>query len=305
MTVRFGKIGIGLFALICCAQPPLPNLSYSRDASLEFREALVKDYGYARLLDISYVSPHGGRVTAYAVIPDRPPHPAGIVWQHGEQGDRASLLPDALTLAQRGAASILINAPWLRQGARRAATPKAQRADWLHSAVDIRRAIDVLLDRWDISPRRLAYVGQGYGATLGGILGPGERRFQTLVLMGGSGMAPGLPALDVRSFITQAAPAALLFQFARYDRGVSKEQAESYATSASNPKEVRWYDCGREFNDAQSARDRIEFLDKQLGLSTHVAGAEPALLRRQRQDIDPAIVVDQPQLTAAAPDPSR
>jgi dienelactone hydrolase len=292
-----GRLVLALLtAATCIAQSKLPDIAYDRAVPLDLREIPVKDYGYARLIDISYASPRSGRVPAYVVIPVRPPHPAGIVWQHWGQGDRSSFLPEALALAQRGAASILISAPWLRPNAKPAETPDAELAEWLQSAVDIRRAADVLLDRYSVSATRLAYVGHSYGATLGGVIAAGEKRFHALVLMGGfaslsdalvhpkSGRSPdentrktaaALAAIDAEQFIGQAAPAALLLQFARYDRFITEQQAERYSKAASNPKDVRWYECGHEFNDQQSARDRAEFLDRQLGLSAHVAHARP------------------------------
>ncbi|HEY1340575.1 MAG TPA: prolyl oligopeptidase family serine peptidase [Bryobacteraceae bacterium] len=241
-----------LFAAVaaaCFAQSKLPDISYDPAAPLDYRGSLVKDYGDAQLLDVSYASPRGGRVTAYAVLPARPTHPAGIVWQHWGQGDRSSFLPEALALAHKGAASILINAPWLRPEAK-PGPPGADLAQWLQTAVDIRRAVDVLLRQYGVQPARLAYVGHSYGATLGGVIAAGERRFHALVLMGGfaslseGAKAPALAPID----------------------------AERYIAAASNPKEVHWYECGHELNDPDAVRDRAAFLDHQLGLSAFVAG---------------------------------
>ena len=72
--------------LIACAlpaqQPKLPDISYDAKAPLGLEETLIKDFGFARLMDLSYQSPRGGRVNGYAVIPTGVVHPAGIVWQH-------------------------------------------------------------------------------------------------------------------------------------------------------------------------------------------------------------------------------
>ena len=48
---------------------------------------------------------------------------------------------------------------------------------------------------------------------------------------------------------------------------ITEEQANRYAKAASTPKLVRWYDCGHEFNDAQSTADREDWLAQQLSLS--------------------------------------
>jgi predicted esterase len=262
-----------------------PDISYDPHAPLVLQQSPVKDFGYAKLLDISYASPRGGRVNAYAVIPSAVAHPAGIVWQHWGQGDRSSMIPEALSMARRGAASILINSPQNRPNPPQAKTPEEGFALWLQDAVDIRRAADALVESYGVPVTQLAYVGHSYGATLGGVVAVGERRFRALVLMGGFASisesivhpktgSPGdqhlaevYSAIDAEKFIGQAAPAALFLQFARYDRFITEEQANRYAKAASTPKQVRWYDCGHEFNDAQSTADREDWLAQQLSLA--------------------------------------
>jgi dienelactone hydrolase len=276
---------LALCPLLPGQTPKPPDISYDPQAPLSLQQSPVKDFGFARLLDISYASPRGGRVTAYAVIPSAVARPAGIVWQHWGQGDRSSMLPEALAMARRGAASILINFPGNRPNPTQPKTPEDGLALWLQDAVDIRRAADVLVQNYGVGAARLAYVGHSYGATVGGVLAVGERRFRALVLMGGFGSlsdsilhpklgSPGdkqladvYAAIDAERWIGQAAPAALLLQFARYDRFVPEEQANRYANAASAPKLVRWYECGHEFNDAQSTADREDWLAQQLSLT--------------------------------------
>jgi len=187
-------------------------------------------------------------------------------------------------MARRGAASILINSPTNRPNPPQAKTPEEGVALWLQDAVDIRRAADALVQNYGVPVTKLAYAGHSYGATLGGVVAVGERRFRALVLMGGfasisdsilhpktgspgdAHLADVYSALDSERYIGQAAPAALFLQFARYDRFITQEQADRYAKAASSPKLVRWYDCGHEFNDAQSTADREDWLAQQLSL---------------------------------------
>jgi hypothetical protein len=84
---------------------------------------------------------------------------------------------------------------------------------------------------------------------------------------GNKHLAEIFSAIEAEGFIGQAAPAALFLQFARYDRFITDEQANRYAKAASAPKLVRWYDCGHEFNDAQSTGDREDWLAQQLSLA--------------------------------------
>jgi pimeloyl-ACP methyl ester carboxylesterase len=169
---------------------------------------------------------------------------------------------------------------------------------WLQSAVDIRRAADLLSSHYGVPAGRLAYVGHSYGATLGGVIAAGERRFRFLVLMGGfasirdavlhplgSGssqpdtktrkIAEALSVIDAERYIGTAPPASVFLQFARYDRFVTAEQADRYAAAAKEPKLVRWYECGHEFNDGDSTREREDWLSAGLQLSgaSHVARA--------------------------------
>jgi len=272
-----------LVGALAAQSPPLPDISYDPKAPLKLEEAAVQDYGFAKLFDISYDSPRGGRVTAYAVVPPGA-HRAGIVWQHWGQGDRSSMLPEAFDMARRGAVSVLINAPWMRPNAAQPKTDEENLASWLQDVVDLRRAADILVDRYGVAATRLGYVGHSYGATMGGLIAAGERRFRALVLMGGfaslgdalrhpkSG-APGdthsadvMAVIDAERYIGHAAPAAVFLQFARYDRFITDEQANRYAAAAGDPKLVKWYDCGHEFNDTQSAADRENWLAEQLGL---------------------------------------
>jgi fermentation-respiration switch protein FrsA (DUF1100 family) len=71
--------------------------------------------------------------------------------------------------------------------------------------------------------------------------------------------------LDAIHFIGHAAPAALMFQFARHDAFVSERDALRYFGAASEPKEIRWYDTDHFLSD-QARRDRIAWLSDQLGL---------------------------------------
>jgi pimeloyl-ACP methyl ester carboxylesterase len=228
-----------LCAMLLGQTSQLPDISYDPQAPLALQESLVKDFGYAKLLDISYASPRGGRVTAYAMIPNAVAHPAGIVWQHWGQGDRSSMLPEAMSLARRDAACILINSPSNPPNAPQPKTPEEGLALWLQDAVDIRPAADALVQHYGVPVTRLAYVGHSYGATLGGVVAVGERRFRALVLMGAFAsisesilhpktgpagdkhLAEIYAAIDAQRFIGDA---ALFLQFARYDRFITEDK---------------------------------------------------------------------------------
>jgi fermentation-respiration switch protein FrsA (DUF1100 family) len=70
--------------------------------------------------------------------------------------------------------------------------------------------------------------------------------------------------LDGVHFVGDAAPSAILFQFAQRDEVISKDDAALYFDAARQPKEIRWYDAGHEFNQA-ALIDRAAWLGEKLG----------------------------------------
>ena len=92
----------------------------------------------------------------------------------------------------------MIDYPWVRpQPWRRkvyaAATSAEQDRDVLAQAVvDLRSALDVLLARPDVDPKRIAYVGHSFGPQFGAMLTAVDRRMATSILIAG---VPGSAAL--------------------------------------------------------------------------------------------------------------
>jgi dienelactone hydrolase len=266
--------------------------SYDARAPLDVQETRVERRGRAEVHDLSYASPHGGRVPAYLVVPPGKGPFAGIVYMHWGEGNRSELLAEALLAARAGAASILIDAPYLRPNYQRSPCGEAVRADFVQLITDLRRALDVLLARAPIDGRRLGYVGHSLGATWAGTLAAVEPRLRALVLMGGlpslaeamredardrhrspermrqleDCVAPLEPIESIR-LVHDAAPAALFFQFARADRYVSEASARRYFEAASEPKSQAWYEGGHEFSDPAALGDRLRWLEKRLALA--------------------------------------
>src|SRR5262245_21713213 len=79
---------------------PKPKLLYERDG--------------AKVYDVTYPSPKGGRVTAYLVTPVGPGPHAGVVFGHWGYGDRTEFLPEAKLYATAGMVSLLVDYPWVR-----------------------------------------------------------------------------------------------------------------------------------------------------------------------------------------------
>jgi pimeloyl-ACP methyl ester carboxylesterase len=275
---------------------PEPDLRlFDDDAKppLDVREAGTERRGDVRVVDLSYASPMGGRVPAYLILPPEGGRHPAVLFLHPGQGSRSTFVDEAVSLAkERGFVSLTISAPFLRpenQGKRGGNpwNPEVSRREQIQTIVDLRRGFDLLVARPEVDPRRLAYVGHSLGATIGGTLAGVEKRPIAFVLMAGypsltQGTAHGtdqgslafqelltaeqqkayvdaLAPLDAIHYIGHAAPAKLLFQFARRDDFISPLDAEIYVEAASAPKEVKWYDTDHDFNE-DARRERDEWL---------------------------------------------
>jgi len=272
-------------------------LDYDAKAPLEVQEAGTERRGDVRIVDLSYASPLGGRVPAYLILPPgEGKHPA-ILFLHPGQGDRKTFVDEAVGLAKdHGFVALTISAPFLRpenRGKRGGNpwNPEVSRRDQIQTIVDLRRGFDLLVSRSEVDSKRLAYVGHSLGATVGGTLAGIEKRPIAFVLMAGypsltramtsnhdqgslafqelatpeqrDAYVKAMEPLDALYYVAQAAPAKLLFQFAKRDEYITPWDAAAYVWTAKDPKEVLWYDTDHFFNEA-ARRDRDEWLAKAL-----------------------------------------
>ncbi len=248
--------------------------------------------------DIAYASPRGGKVTAYLVVPAGNGPFAGVLFLHPGQWDRSCFLDEAIAFAQLGAVGLSVDGPGKRPpkfGLHHPRTADEHHARWTQAIIDLQRGLDLLASRPDVDPDRIGYVGHSYGATLGGVLAGIEERVKAYVLMAGlvahsewwrSGdheyyrrfreqvsaeqldeMVETMATVDAIHYIGDAAPASLLFQFARHDQFISEQEALRYWRAASEPKEMRWYDTDH-FFDERACQERIVWLSERLGLGS-------------------------------------
>ncbi len=275
------------------------QFDYDLKQPLDTSNTVVEKRNGVTIHDIQYASPKGGRVTAYLVVPQRKGPFAPIVFGHWGLGTRTEFLPEAMFYARAGAICLLVDYPWVRPAPWRRRVnnydkPELDREAYTQAVVDLRRGIDLLLTREDADAKRLAYVGHSYGAQWGAILSAVDKRIKAAVLIAGvPELAPILlnsqdpdlvefrkqaPAgqiekyievnspLDAIRYVGHAAPTALLFQFANYERYFDKDSMGRYFHAASKPKKLLWYDTGHEVNDPQALADRYAWLREQVGL---------------------------------------
>lgn len=273
----------------------LRRFNYDRAVSLDLKETGLERRGEITIHDVSYASPKGGRVPAYLVVPKGKGPFAAVVWGHwywenSPMRNRKEFLDEAVALAVCGVVSLLTDGPVARPGhvENREPLNDQQADDLVQQIVDIRRGVDLLVARKDVDPKRIAYVGHSYNATVGGFLSGIERRFKAFVLMAG-GLSDEVDMktkafeeyrqkigperydafnakyawLDPGKFVSHAAPAVVFMQYATQEKYLTAEWARQYAAIVSEPKRFKLYDAPHALN-AEARRDRLAFLSEQL-----------------------------------------
>lgn len=248
--------------------------------------------------DVSWLSPFGGRVSAWLVVPNGEGPFAGLVYLHGSETWRDDFLDEALAMARGGAVSLVLDAPFARTGDdRRPALlafddPEAERFMTAQAVVDVRRAYDVLTARQDVDPQRLGFVGHSWGASLGVILAAVDPRPSSLVLITGRPSWTGFLAaseedwvarerertgaqawdrylrlmapLDATSEIGNVDASRLYLQYGTADAVIPTAVSAELIDAATGARSDL-YEAGHALDDAATA-DRVEWLVDRLGL---------------------------------------
>jgi dienelactone hydrolase len=265
--------------------------TYDRSVAFDLKEESAKDQDGVSIRDVNYaaLTPRRDRIKAYLVQPGGKGSFAGVLffhWYGTPNGNRNQFLDESVALAKQGVTSLLIQGyfPW--------AVPPldavTDRQRVIDETIEVRRALDLLLSQPQVDEQRIGYVGHDYGAMYGAINAGVDKRVKAYVLMAGIGSfsnwsldywLKAIPAADKEAYrltlkeidpivqIANAAPAALLFQFANSDEHITKEAAIAFSDAASTPKEVKWYDGKHELNVAAAREDRRTWLTRQLRLA--------------------------------------
>jgi len=282
------------------AQDPelLHHFDYDQKAPLGIKEIGAHNRGGVVIHDISYISPKGGSVPAYLIVPDGKGPFAAVIWGHwympgSEFLNRKEFLEEAVALAPAGVVSLLPDGPVARPGHKKDDSwlSEQQVADRVQAIVDMRRGADLLLARSDVDPKRLAYVGHSYNAEVGAFLSGIDRRFKVFVLMAGAtsdevtlktkeiqdyrqkigpekfdAFIAKYSWLDAGKYVPHAAPAVIFLQYASQEKFLTPERDKEYAAVVSEPKRFKLYDAPHALN-AEARRDRVAFLAAQLQLN--------------------------------------
>lgn len=281
------------------AQDPelLRRFDYDQRIPLNIKGIGGQHRARANIYDITYDSLKGGVVPAYLVVPKGRGPFAAVIWGHwywnnSSMRNRKEFLEEAVVLAQAGVVSLLTDGPVARPGYEPIKEPFDERnaEEFFQQVMDMRRGVDLLLARKDVDRRRIAFVGHSYNAGVGALLSGVDRRFKAFVLMAGvlsneviqqikeyqeyrQSVGPQkvdaynekYSWLDQGKYVSHAAPAVVLLQFATQERFLTAERARDQAAVVSEPKQFKLYEAPHALN-AKARRDRIAFLIEQLKL---------------------------------------
>jgi dienelactone hydrolase len=265
--------------------------AYDGNAPLNLQKQLQATNNGVEVSTISFSSPGGGTVTGLLWDPAaRSSLRPGIVLMHGMPGNAGVMATQGQLLAEHGAVSIAIDAPFARRGGQTLQFTNDDRAEQIQLIKDLQRAVDVLSALPNVNDDRIAYMGFSYGGAMGALFAGIEDRLKTAVLVVGDGglvshftgpedvsLMGGLscatrvdwframtPIEPIR-YIGYASPTPLLLQNGRLDELVPVVDAEQLQTAAPDPKTIRWYQAGHSLNQ-QANFDRLDWLHDKIGI---------------------------------------
>ena len=259
---------------------------YNDRLPLTVKEVSSEQRGDVVVRDITF-SPGPGRETkAYLVVPKGNGPFAGILWVHWlgeEKSNRNQFLEEAVELAPKGAVSLLVDAMWSTPEWFGKRIPEKDYENSIRQVIDLRRAIDLLLSQSNVDKTRIGFVGHDYGAMYGMLMAGVEQRINTFVFIAATqslndwaflGPQPKSKAaylkqnsnLELTDSLRQVRSASKLFQFGRGDFYVSQADAAVLFAAAPEPKQRKMYDASHKMDLKDAARDRDEWLVKQLKL---------------------------------------
>jgi dienelactone hydrolase len=257
---------VAVVALTASRKPnPLPPrlahlFDYDRDAPLAIRRQTHVHTAGVSVDAITYAAP-GGRVPALVIVPDRPGRRAGVVFVHGFGGSRMDFLAEGAGLSLLGAVVVTITSPFGRSPPRSALARLM-----IRDVIDIRRALDLLLARNDVDPKRLAVVGYSLGAEAAVVTAGVEDRLAAAIVQASPARLDGPNRdLDPIRYVGHAAPARLFFQGATLDESVPPRDTEALIAAAPEGAEYEWYPTSHSF-EPLAFRDQVAWLRDHLGL---------------------------------------
>ena len=260
--------------------------AYDKSAPFDLHEIASTQRGAATVRDFTFAGAKTP-VQACLVTPATPGPHAAILYVHwlGEPAttNHTEFLEEAIALADRGVVSLLVDAMWAAPKWYENRVPEEDYDRSVQQVIELRRAMDLLVNQPGVDPQHLALVGHDFGAMYGMIASAQDPRARTFVFMAGvprlvdwflfARQPQDLPAyrrqlapLDPVNFIGRLAPASIFFQFAQKDEYVSPAQAAECYAAALPRKQMAHYEGGHDLHSPAVSADRIAWLERELEL---------------------------------------
>jgi len=265
------------------------QLKYTQDSPQDVRSVGSRDLGDVTVSELTFEASSGQRRAAYLVRPEGDgPFPV-ILYVHWYEpqacdSNRTQFLEEAQSMAAKGVMSLLIETMWSDREWFLKRTQADDHDASIQQAIELRRAMDLLLSQPGADSSQFAYVGHDFGAMYGVLAGSIDLRPTCYVLMAGTPCFPDwflyypqlggaereafideMASLDPVGHVGRLSPAPVLFQFGSNDPHVPVERAETFFEAARESKEVLWYEVGHELND-KAQQDRTAWLCRRLAV---------------------------------------
>ncbi|MEU0553768.1 hypothetical protein [Dactylosporangium sp. NPDC006015] len=267
------------------AAVPIAELKklYSYDSKATLNAQLTdKRTGDGVILeDITFSDTRGREeIPAYVLGPEKfTGRLPAVVYAHGSDGDRDTLLKEGMALARLGALVCVPELPLKPSG-----DPVADSKVVADSVVALRRAYDLLIRRSDCDGSRAGFAGHSWGAAMGAVLYGIDSRITASVLASGTSRISrwmvrnpvpkdwhayldALSRFDAPPYTQVTGRKPMLLQFGKQDTVVPDGERAELLNGVAGPKERKDYDTGHDLVGFEAAvTDRVAFLRKQLRL---------------------------------------
>jgi len=208
-----------------------------------------------------------------------------VHWLGDEKSNRTQFLDEAVQLAPRGTVSLLVDAMWSDPHWFGNRIPEKDYENSIRQVIELRRALDLLLSQPNVDKTRIGYVGHDYGAMYGMLMAGVDQRVNTFVFIAATqslndwaflGPQPKSKAaylkqnsnLELTDYLRQTRNASKFFQFGKSDFFISQADGAVLFAAAPEPKQRKLYEASHKMELNEIAKDRDEWLVKQLKLST-------------------------------------
>jgi len=258
MTARYTTwLASSIACAACGTTVPTTRADAGRASSDHTELATGANDGSARRIE--FENGHGRLDVAVLAVPGAIGRRlAGIVLLHDIGGRAADLLTEGRAFAAAGAVALLPD--W---AAGSDGWPSDEAELLQRATANVQRSFDALIARGDVDPERLAFVGVGFGASVGAIMATTDARIRALILIEPPGDSPSRSRAPRERLHQSKTHAPILIQFGVVERD-SGDDVSVWEKVVASSDRIRWYESARA-SDAAAAREA--FLASHLDLA--------------------------------------